>query len=200
MHFHDAYEELVRLRGGEELSVRLVRPGDRALLLDGFDSLSAESRYRRFFSAKRRLSDAELSFLTRPDGHQHFALAALTRSGERGLGVARFVRLPGEPAVAEAAVVVRDEAHRRGIGRILLTRLAAAARERGVTHFRSEILASNGPMRALAESLAPGATRRRDTDVVVVDHDLGSGGELGGSLARILQERARGGLPPLGDG
>src|SRR5207244_92171 len=107
----------------------------------GFAGLSAESRYRRFFSAKDRLSEAELRYLTEVDGVDHFALGAL-HDGE-GAGVARFVRLRDRPDTAEAAIVVVDERQGCGLGRLLLTRLTEAARERGITRFRSDVLARN---------------------------------------------------------
>jgi ribosomal protein S18 acetylase RimI-like enzyme len=42
---------------------------------------------------------------------------------------------------------------RRGLGKLLLSVLAAAARERGITKFRAEVLRSNEAVKALLQAL-----------------------------------------------
>jgi GNAT superfamily N-acetyltransferase len=132
--------------------------------------MSPDSRYRRFFSGITELSSDMLDYLTRVDGHDHFAVVAWTESldlkEEAGVGVARFVRLPDEPDVAEAAVTVVDDYQGRGIGRLLLVTLVEAARERGVKKFRGEVLTSNEPMCRLLE--AAGAKGKETGDGTVV--------------------------------
>lgn len=159
-HFDAQYAEQAVLDDGTQVTLRLLRPTDKALLLAGFAHLSARSRYRRFLAQKARLSDRELRYLTELDHEMHFALAALTvdaQGREAGVGIARFVRQPDRPEIAEPAVVVIDSMQGRGLGRLLCRRLAEAARERGVTSFRCEVLASNEPMRALIDQLSPHA-------------------------------------------
>jgi hypothetical protein len=56
---------------------------------------------------------------------------------------------------AEAAIAVADEAHGRGLGRLLFLRLCAAAAERGIEHFRCEVLCSNHSMQGLVDAIAP---------------------------------------------
>jgi len=125
----------------------VVQRADRELLLRGFDRLSPRSRYLRFLSPKEGLSEAELDDLLTLDGNDRFALGAQMLQpggGEgEGLGIARFARLPDTPAVAEAAVTVTDETQGKGLGTLLLARLAAAARERGVERFVCEFDAAN---------------------------------------------------------
>jgi len=170
LKYDRAYEEPVTLRDGTEAWVRLLRPSDAGLLAAGFDRLSPESRYRRFLSAKTSLSAEELRYLTEVDGVDHFAIGAVRRlpdGVEEGLGIARFVRLPGEPAVAEAAIAIVDDAQRQGLGRALLRRLAGAAAERGVERFRCDVLESNAPIRRLLGDLACDVTRVPAGDGVV---------------------------------
>ena len=145
------YSEDVRLEDGTRMRVRPVRPSDKQRLVDGFARLSTESRRSRFFGPKTRLTQKELRYLTELDGVNHFAIGALAlvgrrREEDRGLGIARFVRSRDEPDVAEAAVVVVDDMQGRGIGHLLLERLVAAAVERGVRRFRSQVLARNSRM------------------------------------------------------
>ncbi len=143
------------LDDGTRVRVRMVRPEDKTLLARAFDRLSPESRYRRFFAVKDKLSDDELRYLTEVDGIDHVAIGA-TADGE-GVGIARFVRLPDRRDTAEAAIVVTDDHQGRGLGRLLLSRLAEAAWERGVVRFRSDVLARNQEARELLLSHAPGA-------------------------------------------
>src|SRR5208283_3098574 len=124
-HFGEGYREINRLADGREVRLRPVKAGDKTLFLEALKRLSPESRYSRFLAAKSNLSDRELHYLTEIDGVNHFALGALAGFGKdrKGLGVARFVRFPEEPDVADAAIVVTDDAQGQGLGRLLFLRL-----------------------------------------------------------------------------
>lgn len=158
MKYDQHYHEEVALRDGRTVTLRLVRPEDKQLLICGFEGLSDQSRYQRFLAVKNRLSEAELRYLTDVDGDTHFALGAVVDEGtgvERGVGVARFVRFPGEENVAEPAITVVDEAQNLGLGGLLLQRLTEAAAERGVARFRAELLSGNKPIRHLLQKWFP---------------------------------------------
>jgi hypothetical protein len=96
-----------RLADGTRIHTRPLRPDDREKLRNGFARMSPESKYRRFFSAPSSLSESTLDYLTRTDGWHHVAIGAeLGDDGadtSYGIGIARFVRLPENPAKAEAA-------------------------------------------------------------------------------------------------
>lgn len=143
---------------GIRLRLRLLRPEDRDRLHEGFLRLSPESRYRRFFTAKDELSDAELRYLTEIDGEDHFCLVLgeIDQDGQEvaGVGIARFVRITAEPEVAEPALAVLDAMQGHGLGRLLMLRLIAAATERGVRQFRSEFLATNSAVRKLFSTVS----------------------------------------------
>ncbi len=151
--FDSRWHERAVLSDGRKIELRLLRPEDAPLLAEGFEKLSPESRYRRFHGTRGNLTPDELRYLAEIDGENHFALGALdARTGE-GLGVARFVRLPREPRIAEPAVTVIDSAQKKGLGSLLLRQLADAARERGIESFRCFVLSSNEPMRDLLQRL-----------------------------------------------
>ena len=135
-----------RLRDGQEILIRPIRPDDREELAEGMRRLSPESRYRRFFTPTSELSAAALSYLTEVDHHDHEALVALDPDSGHGVGVARFVRSADDPEVAEVAVAVADSWHNRGVATALLDRLTQRAREEGVRRFSAEVLAENRPM------------------------------------------------------
>lgn len=155
-YFTAAYEERTQLRDGTPIVVRLLRSEDRGLLREGFDRLSPESRYARFFAPKTTLTDEELDYLCNVDQEKHVAIGALheAEDGTRlGLGIARYIEI--SPGRAEAAVAVVDEYQGRGLGRLLFMRLCAAARERGITTFTCEVLGSNPSMKYLLDAIAP---------------------------------------------
>lgn len=149
-------EELIAaLDDGTVLLFRPLLPEDKERLRAGFERLSPESRYRRFFRHLDHLTDEQLRYLTEIDYVRHFAWVALLRDepGQPGVGVARWVRADDDPQIAEAAVTVIDEYHGRGIGSTLLRLAAASAIERGVRAFRAWTLGDNKPMLELLKHL-----------------------------------------------
>ncbi|MGH7630486.1 MAG: GNAT family N-acetyltransferase [Gemmatimonadales bacterium] len=55
-----------------------------------------------------------------------------------------------------------SELERHGLGRVLLERLIAASRERGIRRVRFEVLSADSRMRNLLRDIAPDATMRYD--------------------------------------
>jgi RimJ/RimL family protein N-acetyltransferase len=129
--------------------VRPLVPGDSALVADVFARLSPASRLARFLVPKWRLTGAELRYLTEVDHHDHEALIAVTRLGGEPVGVARFVRDSTEPTSAEVAVEVVDDWQGRGVGSLLVGRLARRARREGITQFTALMSADNTRSRRL---------------------------------------------------
>lgn len=151
MEYSKAYQERVVLEDGTPITLRAILPTDKAALADGFARLSERTRRRRFFSPKRELGDEELRFYTEFDGADHYAIGAAVKDESAGVGVARFVRVPENPTMAELAIVVADAWQGRGIGKRLLKGIVAAAAERGITRIRGETLADNEQIRRLLD-------------------------------------------------
>jgi RimJ/RimL family protein N-acetyltransferase len=144
------------LRDGAPVIIRMVEPDDKPAFAQGMARLSTRSRYLRFHSGIKELSDKQLRYLTEVDQQDHVAWVAFTAEGDDddvGIGVARFVRVSDEPDVAEAAITVLDEYQGRGLGTLLLGVLSASARQRGVRMFRSYVLGENASMLALFDAL-----------------------------------------------
>jgi RimJ/RimL family protein N-acetyltransferase len=131
------------LRDGSQVLIRQVRSADAPLLADGFERLSARSRWMRFMMAKPKLSAAELRYFTDIDHHDHEALGALNRADGRGVGIARYVRDADDPRAAEIAVTVVDDWQGRGLGAALLARLSDRARQEGIRRFTALTAADN---------------------------------------------------------
>ena len=152
------------LRDGRDILLRSIRPSDRERMIAGLRRLSPASRYLRFHAPIDQLSDAQLEYLTDVDHHDHEAIVALdlTDLEVPGVGVARYIREPYEPTVAEAAITVADEYHGQGAGTILLGALAARARDAGIEVFRNYVLDGNSAMLEVFDHL--GAEREREAD------------------------------------
>jgi GNAT superfamily N-acetyltransferase len=76
-----------------------------------------------------------IRYLTEIDHHDHEAMIPLDEASGEGIGVARYVRDPNQPDVAEFAVTVIDDWQQRGVGTLLLEVIRAARRESGITAF-----------------------------------------------------------------
>ncbi len=140
----------VTLPDGTRLLLRPIVPADKDALSAGFERLSPESRYRRFFAPVTHLSTGMLRALTEVDYDNQFAWVALACEDDRThlVGVGRYVRLE-DPKGAEVAVAVIDPYQGRGIGTLLLDALVLEALRAGICRFEGEVLANNGPMRAV---------------------------------------------------
>jgi RimJ/RimL family protein N-acetyltransferase len=169
------YRETQSLADGTVVTLRCILPEDRERLARAFQQLSKETRYRRFLADMPVMTEAMARYLTEVDGNDHVAIVAtkdsLDLKTEEGVGVARFLRLEGEPDVAEAAVTVIDQHQGKGLGRLLLDALSKAARERNIRTFRASVLAENEPMRKILDE-AGGILRRDEGDTIIVDVPL----------------------------
>jgi acetyltransferase len=161
-----------RLKSGEVVTVRPIRPEDAAAHAEAFAKLRPEDIRWRFFSPIRELSPQMMARLTQIDYAREMAFVAMRRRAdgtEEELGVARLIRDPagefGGPG-GEFAVIVVPEMKGQGLGRHLMQRLAEWGREQGMSEIVGQVLADNAPMLAFVRSL--GFTVRRspgDDDV-----------------------------------
>lgn len=150
---------IISLSDGTQVLVRHVQPADKHLIAKAWSLLSEDSQRKRFLAPKPRLSSAELRYLTHVDQRDHVALIAVRADDwRRVVGVGRFVRLPGDPDTAEAAITVADPMQGKGMGRHLGRLLAEEARRVGVKRFSASILTDNEPalrlMRSMSECLS----------------------------------------------
>jgi acetyltransferase len=139
-------------RDGGIVTIRPIRADDLDRERDFAAGLSQRTGYLRLLST-RRLSPQDLRRLTDIDPQREAALVAIEEGpgvgAARQVGVARFVIDPAT-GDAEFAMVLADAWQGRGLGRELLSRLIAVARERGVERMSGVTLAENQPMRRLA--------------------------------------------------
>ena len=142
----DGSDSRVILRDGTAATVRTTVPSDLAALRRFFHELSAESHWRRFFTLADPQDALLESFCDSADPARRASLVVLRQvEGElRPIAVGSYIELgKGE---AEAAFTVSDAFQGKGLGTILLERLAAMAAANGFRAFEATVLPDNAPM------------------------------------------------------
>jgi GNAT superfamily N-acetyltransferase len=128
------------LKDGGSVHVRAIRPDDDRTLIDIFNQSSPETIYQRFFTPLTELSPALARHLSHVDYRRRMALIA--QAGARPIGVARY-EPTANPHEVELAIAIVDEWQNRGLGRILLRQILAAAEANGIPRFRAGFLGEN---------------------------------------------------------
>ncbi len=160
------------LRDGTACWVWPLLPTDREALVREFETLSPESRRRRFLGPVLHLSEAMLKHLVdEVDGVDHVALILMAEVGDELVpaGIARCVRYVDQPDAADVAVTVKDDWHGRGVATILLDALMER-RPEGVTHLLTEVAADNPASLAMLRRLGP--TRVYETGLGILDVEV----------------------------
>jgi acetyltransferase len=148
------------LRDGARVFLRPIAAENKFRLLQAFWGLSGEPRYFRFLRPVSDLTEGELRYLTEVDQASHKAWVALVRevSAQRILGVGRYIRLSGEPGVAEVAFTIIDVVQERGLGLLLFRVLAGCAARKGVCWLRVYVHCDNERMFGLFQRVGPTTT------------------------------------------
>jgi GNAT superfamily N-acetyltransferase len=189
--------DTVALRDGSRLAVRPIRPDDKGAIAAGFERLSPESRYRRFFAPLQRLTERDLAYLTEVDHRDHEAVIGFDAENGDPVGVARFIR-GRSPEEAEVAVTVVDDWHGRGAATALLERLVDRARAVGIERFVALVMSDNREALELfrhAAGQTSGPRRSASGHLELVIELPEPGTKVSGSpLGRALRAAARGAL------
>jgi GNAT superfamily N-acetyltransferase len=101
--------------------------------------LSCATIHKRFHLPMPRVPEWALAYLTDVDHYDKKSIVALV--GDEIVGQAMYARQ--EVCEAEMAVLVEDRWQSRGIGRLLLRRLAEEARHRKIEAFTGTVLGEN---------------------------------------------------------
>ena len=162
------YSAFEKLRNGEQIEIRALRPQDRDDLMAAVDRTSSDSLYRRFFAVRRHFSETEESFYLNIDFMNHVALVALAdENGQQSIvGGGRYV--VGEPGQAEVAFTVVDKYQGRGLGAALLRHLAVIARQAGLRELVAYVLPDNRAMLRVFEKSGLKYTAKREAGSIYV--------------------------------
>jgi GNAT superfamily N-acetyltransferase len=130
--------ERVTLRDGSAVTIRPVSTEDESALRSFLDGLCLETRRLRFFTGGADIeSAAHMAVL---NDISHYGLIAHDELGVL-VGHASYIQLDDERA--EVAVEVADHLHGRGLGTMLVERLAVVAEQHEITYFVAEVLSEN---------------------------------------------------------
>lgn len=149
---------------GETMAIRPIRPEDEPLVVQFHKALSEESvrkRYLGSLSLDERIRHQRLIRLCCSDYDRDIALIALL--GNKIVGIARLMRLPG---ISEAsfALTVIDSMQNKGIGKELFKSLIKVAKEEKIAVLHAAILKDNKAMLHLCEK--EGFTLSQTADIV----------------------------------
>lgn len=145
-------ETRVTLAGGAKVLLRPIRPEDAALEQAFIATLSPATMRLRFLAALRELTPEMLARFTQIDYVREMALIAIDEATGRQVGVVRYVTMP-DGRSCEYAIVVADAWQGKGLGRVMMARLVAVARERGLKSMVGFVLSDNVSMERLCTSL-----------------------------------------------
>lgn len=131
------------LRDGTTAVVRIAQPQDCEMLREFFDRLSPESRRRRFFSAA--MPDMKLirSLCDASDPRSRLTLVVFRTVKGKPSIIATGSYLAKDAKTAEIAMAVEDAFQGRGLGTLLVERLALLAVRHGITHLWALTMADN---------------------------------------------------------
>jgi acetyltransferase len=145
-------------KDGTEVTIRPIRPEDEPLMAAFHERLSQHSVYFRYFhmvSLSQRTAHERLTRMCFIDYDRAIALVAERedpKDGRELLGIGRLTRVHGTND-AEAAIVVRDDFQRRGLGTELLRRLIKIGRQEKIERIAADILAENRAMQLICQRL-----------------------------------------------
>ena len=140
--------------GGQKITVRPAKPVDERRIQEHFYSLDKEDVISRFFHEKERFVMEEVESVSQVDYIKKLTLVAVV--GEYGfstvVGLGEY-NLDEADNVAEVAFSVSRDYQGLGLGKILMRKLAEAARENGIAGFMAYTSPDNESMIRLFKSL-----------------------------------------------
>ncbi len=139
---------------GLEILLRPVKISDEPLLKDFFYSLSDESMYLRFASARKDMPHRRLQEFVAVDYSREMEILVVIGRDEREtvIGMGQYA-IDENTNTAELALVVKDEYQNKGVGAELNSYLTYLARRQGLLGFTAEVLVDNAPALRLLEKM-----------------------------------------------
>lgn len=174
---NEQLQHTLSTRRGTVLHVRTLTPADAPLLVDIFEHMSADSRYRRF---NQPLSNpdpelieaeaAELADVTPDEGEAWIAFVEGEQGEQIPVAGMRYIRI-GE-AEAEASIAVRDDYQGQGIGTALLQFTAQQAHAAGIRRLVGMIQYENVALKRILNKIPLPVQRQQDGPDVLIEIDL----------------------------
>jgi acetyltransferase len=140
---------------GQHLLVRPIRPEDGQRLMAFYaKALPADMRLR-FFVSRREVPHSELARYSQIDYDREMAFIALAllESGEQAMVAEVRAVCDPDNIRAEFAIQIANNWKRRGLGRLLLSKLINYLRERGTSELIGQCMRDNTAMASLAHNV-----------------------------------------------
>jgi acetyltransferase len=147
-----------RMKDGEEVLIRPIRPEDEPLMIEFHKKLSERSVYLRYFQPLKltqRTAHERLTRICFIDYDREMALVVERKKPDGApdiIAVGRLSKIHGRPE-AELAALVQDELQGKGIGVELYRRLIQVARDQKLKTVHSNMLGENKEMQHLCKRL-----------------------------------------------
>ncbi len=157
------------LRDGSSAILQVAGPGDKEAMASFFAGLPEKSSFLRFFTFSKPSDRLIETFCDRSDPHKRLTLV-VRRSVEdsfRIIAAGSYMAL--DQTTAEVAMVVHDTFQGKGIGTILLERLALLAVMHGFRSFRAVMMIENKAMLDVFRDSGFQCRTRTDRGYVEVD-------------------------------
>ncbi|PZA06151.1 MULTISPECIES: GNAT family N-acetyltransferase [unclassified Meiothermus] len=161
----------ILLKDGRTALLRPATPADRPLLVELLSRLSPQARSFRFFSEVSPETGADL-LLKQTPGEDKVALLVLTGEPPRVIATGEYVQEGPGADSAEVAFLVDDWFQGKGLGTLLLERLALIAARRGIRRFHAFTLAENRQMLEVFRSSGFNVKTESESGEVEVEFEI----------------------------
>ncbi|MCX8965307.1 GNAT family N-acetyltransferase [Erwinia psidii] len=167
-------EEIVRLKNGEQLLFRPILPEDEPLLQQFISRVTKEDLYYRYFSEINEFTHDDLANMTQIDYDREMAIVAIREHQGTAeiIGVTRAIS-DADNIDAEFSVLVRSDLKGLGLGRRLMEKMIAYAREHGLQQLNGITMPGNRGMITLARKLGFTITVQLEDGIVSLSLILG---------------------------
>lgn len=184
------YESDVEANDGTRLRLRPLRVTDEQKLTDLFYSLSNDTIYRRWMTAKKRLPHRDALYYLDIDYQNAMAIVLETCEERREpemIGVGRY-HLDRATNYAEVAFLIRDAWQGKGLGTLLLQQLIRIARDKGIAGFTASVLATNRGMLHVFHRAGLEMTTRLEDGVYELTMGFGGSEPKSGIVRSVAQK------------
>ncbi len=173
------YKEHVLLKNGQGLIFRPASLDDIPRVESFMTRVSRESLRMRFMAAISQVSSDVIKQLCSGDFKSSGCLLALTGDDKdsKVVGLGNYIS-GGNGHTAEVAFLIEDDYQGKGIGTLLLERLAGLAAANGFIEFEAEVLPDNQPMINVFKSSGFERHQVWDSDTVHIELPVGSAAAL----------------------
>lgn len=157
------------LRDGTTATIRVTQPEDRDAMAKFFASLSDESKVRRFFSLAKPREKLINFFCDSSNLRAQLSLIVTRMSESETRIIATGTYVSRDETTAEVAFAVHDQFHGKGLGTLLLERMALLAVSNGFVRLWAVTSVENQPMLNIFRNSGFECRTKMDGQYVEVD-------------------------------